>query len=150
MKKLFSVFLCFNVSADLIGWNRAYNNIDDHVHHRISTFRTKAPVEPGLQIVDFLLQETHLSARRADLLKKSLINRQEKNHQHIKRSLRSNEPSDSRKSKLKQNVRLQLYKSHQKKTVWILHLLNFSNSLEFRKNQIKYLNFEIYFINSQQ
>ena len=117
MKKLFSVFLCFNVSADLIGWNRAYNNIDDHVHHRISTFRTKAPVEPGLQIVDFLLQETHLSARRADLLKKSLINRQEKNHQHIKRSLRSNEPSDSRKSKLKQNVRLQLYKSHQKKTV---------------------------------
>lgn len=117
MKKLFSVFLCLNVSADLIGWNRAYNNIDDHVHNRISKIRTEGPAEPGLQIVDFLLQETHLSARRADLLKKSLIHRQEKNPQHIKRSLRSSEPSKSRKSKLKQNVRLQLYKSHQKKPV---------------------------------
>ena len=122
MKKLFSVFLCFNVSADLIGWNRAYNNIDDHVHKRISKIRTEAPVEPGLQIVDFLLQETHLSARRANFLKKAFINPKENNHQNTKRSLRSSYAAQSRKSKLKRNARLQLFKSHQKKPVWILHL----------------------------
>lgn len=91
--KISIIFLFLKTSADLISYNRGWNNLNDHYSNRISSItengHKKKTLDPEIQLILYLLH-------------------QKKNHLFIKEKIGNVRTTPKKKSR--KNYRLKLYK----------------------------------------
>ena len=95
--KIFITFLFMKTSADLISYNRGWNNLDDHYFNRISSItengHKKNTLDPEIQMVLYLLHQKKNLLYLKNLIKEKIGN--------VRRTP---------KKKSRKNHRLKLYK----------------------------------------
>ena len=114
--KISIIFLFMKTSADLISYNRGWNNLNDHYSNRISSIsengHKKKTLDPEIQLLLHLLH-------------------QKKNHLFIKEKIGNVRRTPKKKSR--KNYRLKLYK----KSFWKLTQINKIRIFQFSLQKIK-------------